>query len=75
MDFSMEKIRVFLNELKKNITVKKTELDGFLYKCCDYKSENELPRVDKSWKVFEKNQLWGGEKNTHFWFYKNPWRK
>lgn len=70
MDFTMEKIRVFLNELKKNITVKKTELDGFLYKYCDYKSEKELPCVDESWKVFEKNQLWGGEKNTHFWFYK-----
>lgn len=69
MDFSSDKIRVFLNELKKCIAIKQTEITGFLYKECEYENLNSLPQVDSSWKTFEKNDLWGGEKCRHYWFY------
>jgi len=69
MDFSTEKIRVYLDELNKRITVKSTEICGFLYTECEYKSSNVFPKVTSAWRKFEKNDLWGGEKGKHYWFY------
>ncbi|MBE7023517.1 MAG: alpha-mannosidase [Ruminococcaceae bacterium] len=69
MDFSSDKIKVFLNELKKSMTVKQTEIKGFVYKECDYENLENLPKVDSSWKTFEEKDLWGGAPCRHFWFY------
>lgn len=71
MDFSYDKIYVFLTKLKQNIIKNKREIEGFVYKPCGYKKGNVLPQVDETWTMLEAAQLWGGEKDAHFWFYKH----
>lgn len=70
MDFSRDKIRVLLNELQKNIIFGRKELTGFLYKECEYKKGETLPKIDKTWKEFNKDSMWGGAPCRHCWFYK-----
>ena len=70
MQFIDQKIRVILQELRKHSVTKSLSLDGFVYKKCGYKQDNVLPEIDGGFTEFKKGDRWGGEKDTHFWFYK-----
>lgn len=69
-DFYEDRLRVFLEEFKKNTVAYSEKIEGFLYKPCEYKVGNELPVVDESFKSFEKNDRWGGKYDAHAWLYK-----
>jgi len=68
--FAPERIERFLNELKPMILAADTPIDGFVYKQTGYKSDNVLPAIDGSFAPFIPNMRWGGQKDTHYWFYK-----
>ncbi|MCH5190348.1 MAG: alpha-mannosidase, partial [Oscillospiraceae bacterium] len=70
-DFIEDRIRVFLEELER-LTVKTgVPQDGFLYKECGYKSGNELPPIDGTFREFVTyKDRWAGECDKHAWFYK-----
>lgn len=63
-DFYEDRLRVFLEEFKKNTVAYSEKIEGFLYKPCEYKVGNELPVVDKSFKSFEKMTA-GAENMMH----------
>ncbi len=69
MDFSNDRIKVLLAQLKGQIVKRKNLIDGFVYKETTYKSDNKLPSPNSTWKSINGNDLWGGEKGTHYWFY------
>lgn len=69
-DFYEDRLRVFLEEFKKNTVAYSEKIEGFLYKPCKYKVGNELPVIDESFKSFEKNDRWGGKYDAHAWLYK-----
>ena len=68
--FRYEKIKSTLEVLEKYIVESRTEIDGFVYKECDYKKDNILPVIDDSFKPYEQDERWGGVKDCHYWFYK-----
>ena len=57
-DFYEERLRVFLEEFKKNTVAYSEKIEGFLYKPCEYKVGNELPVVDESFKRFDYQRFW-----------------
>lgn len=67
--FTYERITAITRELQKHIVIKNIQLEEFVYKKCDYKTNNVLPVIDDSFKIFEKGSRWGGEKDCHYWFY------
>lgn len=70
-DFIEDRIRVFLDELEHFIIKKSVMEKDFLFKECDYKTDNTLPPIDGSFRKFTPYQdRWGGKKDTHAWFYK-----
>lgn len=70
-DFIEDRISVFLEELKRFIVKKSVMQKDFLYKECGYKSGNELPKIDGSFRPFiPYKDRWGGTPDTHAWFYK-----
>lgn len=58
------------DKISEHLVVKTVPLDGFVYKKCGYKKGSEMPEIDASFKPFGKNDLWGGEADSHAWFYK-----
>lgn len=68
--FSYEKIDQAVCQLQKRMEVSRTALDGFRMKVCGYRQDSALPVPDSSWKEFARNDRWGGEPDTHCWFYK-----
>ena len=70
-DFIEDRIRVFLDEFEHFIIKKSVMEKDFLFKECDYKTDNTLPPVDGSFRTFTPyKDRWGGKKDTHAWFYK-----
>ncbi len=69
-DFYEDRLRVYLDALKKAECEREVPLDGFLYKPCGYKSGNALPEIDESFREFGRYERWGGEADCHAWFYK-----
>lgn len=69
-DFYEDRLRVYLEMLKDASCEECVSLDGFLYKPCGYKTGNDLPVIDKSFRPFSAHERWGGEKDCHAWFYK-----
>ncbi len=67
--FRYEKINATLAALQKHIIVSSTEINTFVYKECEYKKDNVLPEIDKTFKPYVKNERWGGLKDCHYWFY------
>ena len=45
-------------------------ISDFLYHKSGYKCSENLPIVDETWIDFLPGMTWGGEKDTHAWFYK-----
>lgn len=70
MNFTFERIRTICEQLETLVTKKRIPLEGFRYIKTGYKTGNSLPAVDDTWPVFERHQRWGGDKDTHYWFYK-----
>lgn len=69
-DFYEDRMRAFFNAYERFLTVYEKELDGFMIKKCGYKKNNELPKIDKSFREFGANERWGGKHDEHVWFYK-----
>ena len=70
-DFIEDRIRVFLEELERLIVKTGVPQNGFLYKECGYKSGNELPQIDGTFREFVTyKDRWAGECDKHAWFYK-----
>lgn len=69
-DFIEDRINVFLEEFEKLIIKENISITDFLYKECDYKLDNTLPSIDKSFTLFTPYiNRWGGKKDKHAWFY------
>lgn len=70
-DFIEDRIKVFLEEIERLIVKKSIPQNGFLYKECDYKTGNELPQIDGTFREFVTyKDRWAGECDKHAWFYK-----
>lgn len=70
-DFIEDRIRVFLEELERLIVKTSVPQDGFLYKECGYKTGNDLPPIDGTFREFVTyKDRWAGECDKHAWFYK-----
>lgn len=70
-DFYEDRMRAFFEIYQKAMVSCSAVVDGFMFKECDYKKDNILPEVDKSFKLFSANDRWGGKNDSHAWFYKN----
>lgn len=70
-DFIEDRIKVFLGETERLIVKESVLQDGFLYKECGYKSGNDLPQIDGTFREFVTyKDRWAGECDKHAWFYK-----
>lgn len=70
-DFIEDRIKIFLKEFEKLIIKENIPVTDFLYKECDYKTDNKLPEIDDSFKPFTAYEnRWGGKKEKHAWFYR-----
>ena len=69
-DFIEDRINVFLEEFEKLVIKENIPVTDFLYKECDYKTDNVLPEIDDSFTLFTPYlNRWGGKKDKHAWFY------
>ena len=69
-DFIEDRINVFLEEFEKLVIKKSIPVTDFLYKECDYKTDNVLPEIDDTFRAFTPyKDRWGGKKDKHAWFY------
>lgn len=71
MAFEQERIQVILKKLEDYLYLDTLELEGFVWKDCGYKAGSEMPAVDETWQAFHKGDRWGGQPDTHRWFYKH----
>ncbi len=69
-DFYEDRLKVFLKELKKASVIYDCRLDGFMFKKCGYKKNNDLPEIDGTFREFGANERWGGRQDEHAWFCK-----
>lgn len=69
-DFYEDRMKVFFENYERYMTVYEEALDGFMFKACGYKKNNELPKIDKTFREFGANERWGGKQDEHAWFYK-----
>ena len=70
MTFTYERIQKLIAVLKEQTILEETPLTGILYKPCGYKKGNALPPVDRSWTSYQEGERWGGQKDSHCWFYR-----
>lgn len=71
MDFLIDKISRYLEELKKYRFSYREPIIGWKIKDCGYKpSGNALPEVDSSWRDFGKGCRWGTGPDSHCWFFR-----
>lgn len=70
LDFYEDRLRVFLEELKKSEVTASQQVTGFMYKECGYKDGDSLPEIDASFREFGQFERWGGMRDSHAWFYK-----
>ena len=63
-----ERINAITNEISRHVIAKKCKAENVLYKKNDYKTDSALPDISDFTK-FEENQRWGGERDSHAWFY------
>ncbi|MBR6359579.1 MAG: alpha-mannosidase, partial [Lachnospiraceae bacterium] len=71
MDFLLDKISRYLDELRKYMYDCEEELYDWKIKDCGYKPSGDiLPVVDDSWRDFKKGDRWGTGLDSHCWFYK-----
>ncbi len=68
--FLKEKIEQTLIQLSQRMLVKEVPLDGFAVKECGYKTSQNPPVADESWKSFLTDERWGKQPDSHYWFYK-----
>jgi len=68
-NFLDERVGKIITVLKENIVTDSLEVE-FKFKECGYKTDNKVPTVDKTWRVFNsETERWGGTPDTHAWFY------
>lgn len=70
LNFFEDRLNVFLEELEKAIVTEKVRVTDFKYKKCGYKKGNSLPEINNDFIDFKENDRWGGEDDSHAWFYK-----
>ena len=64
-----ERIAAVITKLQEASIVAKKDIDKIYLKRCDYKQDNSLPDVENSGTEFKNGEQWGGEADTHYWFY------
>ncbi len=69
-DFYEDRMRVFFETFTDHMTLAQKKIDGFYYKKCGYKSDNTLPEIDDSFRIFAEDERWAGKQDEHAWFYK-----
>ncbi len=69
-DFYEDRMKVFFDTYRDYMTVYESVIDGFMYKECGYKKNNELPDTGEGFRPFSLNDRWGGKQDSHAWFYK-----
>ncbi len=65
-----ERIEYLIDKLNTLRFQKITTIGEFLYKSCEYKCGENLPKVDETWIKFSEGMTWGGKRDSHGWFYK-----
>ncbi len=66
-----ERINTIVKRIKDRTVVKKLPIENFYYyPVTEYKIGSTLPNVKESGTIFYANDFWGGEADTHAWFYK-----
>lgn len=68
--FLYDRVGAILNVLKTHLVVQREVLKDVQFLKCGYKKGSVLPSLeDPGWRIFGPNEFWGGEKDTHAWFY------
>ncbi len=62
------RLNIIVNVLNEQMIVSKTPVSGVLYKEVPYKSGSAMPDIS-DFVPFEKDQKWGGKRDSHAWFY------
>lgn len=62
------RLNVIVDTLEKQTVVSSTSVSGLLYKEVPYKSGSVMPDLS-DFIPFEKDQKWGGRRDSHAWFY------
>lgn len=70
LDFYEDRLNVFLEKLEDTIITEKVKVTDFKYKKCGYKTGNALPKIGNDFIDFKEHDRWGGEDDSHAWFYK-----
>lgn len=70
LDFYEDRLEVFLEKFEEYIVTEKVRVTDFKYKKCGYKNGNTLPTINKDFSEFKEHDRWGGEDDSHAWFYK-----
>ena len=65
-----QRAKMMVNRIAEHLILKSIPLDGFMYKECDYKKGTSMPEIDDTFRVFGKDETWGGKVDAHAWFYK-----
>lgn len=61
-----ERVKALNKALKDWSVVKEVPIVDILYKQCDYKKDNRLPKAEN---LEPFHGIWGGKRNDHYWFY------
>ncbi len=69
-DFFEDRMRVFFDTFRGYTLNSEKRIDGWMFKSCGYKSNNKLPKIDRSFREFGANERWGGKQDEHAWFFK-----
>lgn len=65
----VERITAIKKKLIEVSIVSTKEPDKIYFKKCDYKQNNNLPDIKQDGARFINHSAWGGEADTHYWFY------
>lgn len=65
----LQRAKTILAELKNRKIVKKEAVENILYKKTGYKTGSQTPANLSEFEAFPKDGFWGGECDSHAWFY------
>ena len=64
-----QRLQVMVGKVNARKLYSAKPLDEVYYFPCDYKKGSELPDVKKEGRLFQTDELWGGQADAHAWFY------
>ncbi len=64
-----KRAKATMSELKKRCIAQRTSIDNIFVKPAKYKAGSDMPILDDSFTPITKNDFWGGQCDSHAWFY------